>query len=354
MRKKQIIIGVIAAVTVLIVAVAVTQWRRIKTAASVAKSVTMNEEQVTAKSAENEQITQELQGEYQIPTLDLTPEMQAAIADGTMTLEEAAAQLLSAGTVATEANATAEPETESEPVSESTPEPEAVPEQSEPEPVPEQSRVAPEPEPEPEPTAQLSGETEAGQPDESEAEARAKAEQEAAEKAKADAEAKDKAEAEAAQKAKADAEAKAKADAEAKAKADAEAAQKAKAEAEAKAKVDAEAKAKAEKEAKIQNLFAQLYVLQSTFNTKLDNVIQECITEFLALEPEQQTRTMKIRIVYARMDTISDMEADCDAQVESIAAQLDELDPELGAKARQYYKNEKELKKANLIAQYGK
>ena len=53
------------------------------------------------------------------------------------------------------------------------------------------------------------------------------------------------------------------------------------------------------------------------------------------------------------MDTISDMEADCDAQVESIAAQLDELDPDLGAKARQYYKNEKELKKANLIAQYG-
>ncbi|MBR4546171.1 MAG: hypothetical protein IKO14_09440 [Oscillibacter sp.] len=337
MRKKQIIIGAVAAVAVLLLAVGITQWRRIKTAASVAKSVTMDEEQVTAKSAENEQITQELQGEYQIPTLDLTPEMQAAIADGTMTLEEAAAQLLGGGTVTPDADAVSEPEPEAEP----TTEPEAI---AEPEPAPQVSEPEPEPVPqvtEPEPTAQLSGER-----GESEAEAQAKAEQEAAEKARAEAEAKAKAEAEA--KAKADAEAKAKADAEAKAKADAEAAQKAKEEAEA------EAKAKAEKEAKVQNLFAQLYVLQSSFNTKLDNVIQECITEFLALEPEQQTRTAKIRIVYARMDTISDMEADCDAQVESIAAQLDELDPELGAKARQYYKNEKELKKANLIAQYGK
>lgn len=329
MRKQQIIIGAVAAVAVLLLAVGITQWRRIKTAASVAKSVTMDEEQVTAKSAENEQITQELQGEYQIPTLDLTPEMQAAIADGTMTLEEAAAQLLSGGTVTPDA----EPEPEPEPTPEPEPiaEPEPVPQVSEPEPEPSRLAPEPEPEPEPEPTAQLSGET-----DEAEAEAQAKAEQEAAEKARAEAEAK----------AKAEAEAKAKADAEAKAKAEAEAAQK--------AKEEAEAKAKAEKEAKIQNLFAQLYVLQSSFNTKLDNVIQECITEFLALEPEQQTRTAKIRIVYARMDTISDMEADCDAQVESIAAQLDELDPELGAKARQYYKNEKELKKANLIAQYGK
>ena len=345
MRKKQIIIGAVAAVAVLLLAVGITQWRRIKTAASVAKSVTMDEEQVTAKSAENEQITQELQGEYQIPTLDLTPEMQAAIADGTMTLEEAAAQLLSGGTVTPdaepepEAEATPEPEPEPTPEPEPIAEPEPVPQVSEPEPEPSRLAPEPEPEPEPEPTAQLSGET-----DEAEAEAQAKAEQEAAEKARAEAEAKAKAEAEA--KAKADAEAKAKADAEAKAKADADAAQK--------AKEEAEAKAKAEKEAKIQNLFAQLYVLQSSFNTKLDNVIQECITEFLALEPEQQTRTAKIRIVYARMDTISDMEADCDAQVESIAAQLDELDPELGAKARQYYKNEKELKKANLIAQYGK
>ena len=329
MRKKQMIIGAVAAVAVLLLAVGMTQWRRIKTAASVAKSVTMDEEQVTAKSAENEQITQELQGEYQIPTLDLTPEMQAAIADGTMTLEEAAAQLLSSGTVTPDADAVSEPETESEPAAEPEPEPEPVPQESKAEPEP--SRLAPEPEPEPEPTAQLSGET-------------GEAEEEAAERARAEAEAK----------AKADAEAKAKADAEAKAKADAEAKAKAEAEAARKAKEEAEAKAKAEKEAKVQNLFAQLYVLQSAFNTKLDNVIQECITEFLALEPEQQTRTAKIRIVYARMDTISDMEADCDAQVESIAAQLDELDPELGAKARQYYKNEKELKKANLIAQYGK
>ena len=335
MRKK-IIIGTVAVVTVLIVAVALTQWSRLKTAASVAKSATMNEEQVTAKSTENEQITQELQDQYQVPDIQLTPEMQAAIADGTMTLEEAAAQFLTPANgaaepsepeTAPESNATAAPETEtpapetsapvpepetptpapetSKPVPEPepsapvpepetpTPAPETSKPVSEPEPsapTPETSKPVPEPEtskpaPEPEPEAQLSGEQDSGRT-------------EAPQPSEAD-------------------------------------------------------KAKAETEARVQNLFAQLYVLKSSFSSRLDGIINECIDEFLALDPAKQTRTMKIRIVYGKMDTIEAMEAECNAQVENIASQLDEIDPALGTKARQYYQNEKELKKANLISQYG-
>ena len=357
-NKKIAIAASVAAVAVIIGAVAITQGARLKAAASVAKSVTMNEEQVTAKADENAQIAQEMQDQYQIPEITLTPEMEAAIADGSMTLEEAASQFLSQSATESEAETpnaesaaqasegeaqsapevvTETPET-SEPsqpeVVETIPEPSATqnaapmpepskpenaapmpeptpapePEPSQPEsvkPAPEPSKPesvtsAPEPEPsKPEETASLSGVTDSGQTD---------AETPKAEASNADS---------------------------------------------GQTEKSAEEKAKEEQDAKVQNLFAQLYVLKNSFSNRVDAIINECIQEFLALDPSKQTRMAKIRLVYARMDDFEAMEADCNAQVESIAAQLDEIDPALGEKARQYYQNEKELKKSSLIAQYG-
>ncbi len=365
MNKKTIIIGAVAVVAVAIAVVVATQWARLKTVASVAQNATMNEEQVTAKSSENEQIVQELEHDFRIPTIELTPEMEAAIADGSMSLEEAASQFLttpdSAAVSEPAAESDAAPATDTatspEPVADtgtttapdtgtttapdtgtttapeppvsavtSEPEPEppvsaAIPEPT-PEPpapvsIPEPTPVAiPEPEPvatpEPEPTAQLSGVTEAPQEDTEAPEQNTVAPEPEAPQQNTAAP-----EPEAPQQSAAD-------------------------------------KAQAEQEARVQNLFAQLYVLRASFNTQLDNLIGECIQEFLALDPAEQTRAAKIRIVYARMDDVTAMEANCDAQVESIAAQLDEIDPALGTKARQYYKNEKDLKKASLIETYGK
>ncbi len=353
MNRKTIIIGAVAVVVVAIAVVVATQWARLKTVASVAQNATMNEEQVTAKSSENEQIVQELEHDFRIPTIELTPEMQAAIADGSMSLEEAASQFLTTPDSAavsepaapeTDTATSPEPvaapdtgtttapvaETPEPPVSVATPEPVQEPPapvaQPEPEPVTPQPEPAPAPKaetptpvaksepepvatPEPEPTAELSGETEPQQNTEAPPQSAAKTETSTADQAKPEPEA---------------------------------------------PQQSADDKAKAEQEARVQNLFAQLYVLRASFNTQLDNLIGECIQEFLALDPASQTRAAKIRIVYARMDDVTAMEADCDAQVESIAAQLDEIDPALGAKARQYYKNEKDLKKASLIETYGK
>ena len=339
MNKKNIIIGAAAVVVALIAVVVATQWARLKTVASVAQNATMNEEQVTAKSSENEQIVQELEHEFRIPTIELTPEMEAAIADGSMTLEEAASQFLTTpdsaavsepdtaspdtgtttapdtGTTTTpDTGTTTAPVAEPEPTPEppapvTTPEPAPTPEPvAQPEPAP--ATTTPQPsapvsQPEPEPTAELSGESEPQQ------------------------------------------------SAEAPQQNTAETPQQNTAEAQAPQQSAAE-QAQAEQEARVQNLFAQLYVLRSSFNTRIDNLIGECIQEFLALDPAEQTRAAKIRIVYNRMDDVTAMEAECDAQVESIAAQLDEIDPALGAKARQYYKNEKDLKKASLIETYGK
>ncbi len=340
MNKKTIIIGAVAVVVAAIAVVVATQWARLKTVASVAQNATMNEEQVTAKSSENEQIVQELEHDFRIPTIELTPEMEAAIADGSMSLEEAASQFLTTpdSAAVSEPDAAPETDTATSPDTGTTPEPVAQPEpepapapvaQPEPEPVTPQPEPAPAPKaetptpvaksepepvatPEPEPTAQLSGVTEAPQEN-----TEAPQQNTAAPETKAPQQNTAAPEPEAPQQ-------------------------------------SADDKAKAEQEARVQNLFAQLYVLRASFNTQLDNLIGECIQEFLALDPSSQTRAAKIRIVYARMDDVTAMEADCDAQVESIAAQLDEIDPALGAKARQYYKNEKDLKKASLIETYGK
>ena len=360
-KKKIAIAASAAAVAVIIGAVAITQGARLKTAASVAKSATMGEEQVTAKADENAQITQELQDQYQIPEIALTPEMEAAIADGSMTLEEAASQFLSGGAQASGTESASEtenaaqaseseaetpnpasdaqsaPET-SQPPATQTPEP-SQPKTPEPEkPVepekPTETPAAKPSEPEPE-TASLSGETDAGQTEASKADSgqtqAPKANSEKAETPKSNGEQSEAPKADAGQ---------------------AEASNADSGQTQAPEKSAAE-KAKEEQDAKVQNLFAQLYVLKNSFSNRVDAIINECIQEFLALDPSKQTRMAKIRLVYARMDDFEAMEADCNAQVESIAAQLDEIDPALGEKARQYYQNEKELKKSSLISQYG-
>ncbi len=363
-KNKKIIIGATAAaVAVAIGAVVLTQGARLKTAASVARSATMNEEQVTAINDENAQITQDIQDQYQIPDITLTPEMEAAIADGSMTLEEAAAQLLSGREAQSEAATESEAETpnaesaaqaaetapeaaddaQSAPeIAVETPEPSA-PEETAPMPEPQKPEsgasmpepsatqsAAPMPEPEkptePEETAALSGET-GGGPAEAQADA---GQTEAAQRP-------DSGQTEAAQRPDSG---------------QTEAASADSGQTQAPEKSEAE-KAKEAADAKAQNLIAQLYVLKNSFNSQVDGIIAECIEEFLALDPSEQTRAAKLRIVYSRLDKLQAMEADCDAQVENIAAQLDEIDPALGEKARQYYKNEKELKKASLISQYG-
>ena len=333
-KKRKIILAATAAAVVLIVgAVALTQGARLKAAASVARSATMNEEQATAKSDESAQITQELQDEYQIPEITLTPEMQAAIADGTMTVEEAAAQLLSGG----DAQSVAAPEPEAaagtpEASAEETAEPSAAEETPAPSAEPEPSKAAETPDPEPSkaetsaPAPSTETETPSKAADASAPEASKAAETKTAEASKSEA---------------------------APSKAAAPETQTADSGQTQAPEKSAAEKAEEEKNAKVQSLFAQLYVLRDSFSSQVDGIIAECIAEYLQLDPSKQTKINRVRIVYGRMDDLEAMEADCNAKVEAIASQLDALDPALGEKARQYYENQKELKKASLIAQYG-
>ena len=106
-------------------------------------------------------------------------------------------------------------------------------------------------------------------------------------------------------------------------------------------------------EEKLKDLIQQMYDLRDTFSGHVDAIINECIAEFLALDPSEQTKMNKIRIVSARLGEVADMEDDCDNQVADIVSQIREIDPALADQVEQQYQNEKALKKASLINQYG-
>ena len=353
--NKKVIIGLAAAtLVVVVIAVGVVQGSRLKAALSVAKSATMNEEQVEAKNQENAQMQQEIRERYEIPEVQLSEELQAALADGSITLEEAAQQLISGGTAAPSPDGESDSQTAeaSEPTqapSESEPAQTQAPSESQPAQTQTPSESAQTPsESQPAPTQTLSESAQAPSesqpaPTQTPSESQPAQTQTPSESKPAQTQAPSESKPAPTQTPSESGET---ASLSGETEPDDGPTEKEKA-------AEAARKAQEETNARVQNLFTQLYVLRDSFSKQVDAIINECVDEFLALDPSQQTRTMKIRIVYGRMDKLSAMEAECDAQVEAIAAELDGIDPSLGEKARQQYKNEKELKKSSLIAQYG-
>ena len=300
--KKKIILGV---VIVLVAAIGVGAFLlapTIKSAMSMAESANLTEEDVAVKGEENDRITQEMQADYEIPEIEVTQEIKEAVAVRDMTLEEAATKLL-ADEKAKQAESAAQSATPEQTQSDAqsgtpTPEPVTPVEQTPtPEPVtPVEQTPTPEPvtpvEQTPEPVAQEpTPEPVAENPTENGDNGES-------------------------------------------------------------AQLSGTTSEEEARNERVQNLFVRLYVLRDAFNVRIDNLVQECIDEFLALEPEKQTNAAKVRIVYSRIKNVQDMEVECDKDVKEIVDQLREIDPAVADKAWQYYLNEKELKKAALIAQY--
>lgn len=103
---------------------------------------------------------------------------------------------------------------------------------------------------------------------------------------------------------------------------------------------------------KIQNLLAQLYVLQASYSSKIEAVVEACKTEYHNLNSSQQTTANKIKIVSAKLSTISSMEKECDAQVVSILKQIREIDSSLADQVEAQYESEKTIEKASLLDRY--
>ena len=103
----------------------------------------------------------------------------------------------------------------------------------------------------------------------------------------------------------------------------------------------------------IQQQVAKMYVLQATFEGKLEQIVQQAIAEYSANAGE----VSKQEIVSKHLDEISSLENECDAQVNTVIATLKPLLKETGQnndlinKIQQTYSNEKSLKKAYYMNQ---
>lgn len=97
---------------------------------------------------------------------------------------------------------------------------------------------------------------------------------------------------------------------------------------------------------KIQQQVATMYVLQATFEGKLDRIIQQAIAEYNAGEGSKQ------ELVNKHLNEIAALEDECDARVSDVISALKPLLEETGQgndlikQIQQTYANEKSLKKA--------
>ena len=108
-------------------------------------------------------------------------------------------------------------------------------------------------------------------------------------------------------------------------------------------------------EAELRQLVATMYVLQATYEGKLEAIVQEAIDEYTAGEHTSENRT---RIVYSKYDALTKLEQECDQKVADIVSRMRELlkatgqSESLADDVQRTYEEEKSLKKAYYIREF--
>lgn len=122
-----------------------------------------------------------------------------------------------------------------------------------------------------------------------------------------------------------------------------------------------EANDKAEANAEIEKLVAKMYVLKSTFTSGLDSLIDRFTAEYMSLSPQMRaSSSVKTKLGLKAINEATHMESECDAQVNEIFNQIEDLlknsgqDTALVNTIRTTYENEKQIKKASYISEYKK
>ena len=114
-------------------------------------------------------------------------------------------------------------------------------------------------------------------------------------------------------------------------------------------------KNKVDNSAEISKNVAQLYVLKSSFVSRLDGLYNQAVADYRALTPEQKKNDGKTTIANRYYSSAASMEAECDAQVSAILTKIEKLLKEQGSdtalidKIKASYYQEKSLKKAYYI-----
>lgn len=119
---------------------------------------------------------------------------------------------------------------------------------------------------------------------------------------------------------------------------------------------DSKTTSSAEADAEVQRLITKLYVLRSSYTSRLDGLITAAKNEFYALPEAQRTDTARRRIVSAKISQGSAMEGACDAQVSSIVSQIRSQlraagkSTALADQVMSAYEREKQLKKSYYMS----
>lgn len=119
-----------------------------------------------------------------------------------------------------------------------------------------------------------------------------------------------------------------------------------------------ENKDESEQNKQVAELVARMYVLKAQYSSEVEGIVESMKKEYAALDESQRTTSAKTSIVSKYLNTISAMEAQCDAQVNSVVEQLKQVlkdtgqDTTLADSILQAYKNEKEITKSYYISKY--
>ena len=112
---------------------------------------------------------------------------------------------------------------------------------------------------------------------------------------------------------------------------------------------------KSDIEAQIQEQIAQMYVLRSTYVSKLEAIAQAAIDEYVNGEHTEENRA---NVVYKRLEELTALEKECDAQVAQVVERLRSLlkqagkDDSLAKQVEKTYQEEKSLKKAAYLEEF--
>ena len=112
-----------------------------------------------------------------------------------------------------------------------------------------------------------------------------------------------------------------------------------------------------EYEQQLSKLIAELYVLREQYQSILDGMVDEARGEYAAMPESERTKSKLVKWASGYVRRATDLEKQCDAQIDAIAKELTELiranngDLELIDQLIYNYANEKSLKKSWYLSQ---
>lgn len=115
-----------------------------------------------------------------------------------------------------------------------------------------------------------------------------------------------------------------------------------------------------EYEQQLSKLIAELYVLREQYQSILDGMVDEARGEYAAMPESERTKSKLVKWAGGYIGRATDLEKQCDAQIDEIAKELAELiranngDLKLVDQLVYNYANEKRLKKSWYLSQLEK